>query len=145
MAHTRHSPAATASVRGAGFTLIEVLVALVVLSTGIVLILRAFETSLATLAQSRDAMWGNLLVREIIAETRLSLRSGEDIRSTTRGQAVSGPCTDFRWERIVEPASGLSGIKANGATNTLSQVAVRVWRDGSSREYSVTTYLVHYN
>ena len=97
------------------------------------------------MAHSRDAMWGNLLVREILAETRLSFRAGEGVQSTTRGTAVSGPCSDFRWERIIEPVSGMAGIRANGATNTLALVDVRVWRDGSSREYSVTTYLMRFN
>ena len=61
----------------AGFTLIEVLVTLVILSTGIVVVLQAFDVAVAALGEARDTLWANAIVREKLAEAVLQVNAGE--------------------------------------------------------------------
>ncbi|OGV64865.1 MAG: hypothetical protein A2498_14180 [Lentisphaerae bacterium RIFOXYC12_FULL_60_16] len=123
----------------AGFTLVEVLVALVVLSTGIVLVLRAYETSLSALRVSRQSLWAAVLVRNILSETQTALAAGEPVGSRDGGRSVAGPVEDFQWERLVEPVRRAPG---DGGTNTLVQVEVSAWRGDPDSRYTITTYMV---
>jgi len=124
-----------------GFTLIEVLAAIVVLSFGVVVVLRALETSLSAMGSSRDTMWGNILVREILAGTELDMRSGMEISSYSSGQAQIGPYRDFMWEREMEPAS-VFVLESEETKVSLYKVDVGVWRAGSpGRRYSAETFL----
>ena len=111
------------------FTLIEVLITLVVLSTGIILVMRAFETSLVALCDSRDAVWATLLISEKLAE----IEAGGPSAGRASG-AFSRPYDDFRWERRVLWADG-------DASNALYRVSVSVWRAGVSRKYAAVTQL----
>jgi prepilin-type N-terminal cleavage/methylation domain-containing protein len=134
----KHPGNARAGAR-AGFTLVEVLVALVVLSTGIVLVLRAFETSLSALRVSRQSLWAAVLVRNILAETQTALAAGETVPAYGRGRSASGPVEDFQWERIMESVRRPGGA---AGTNLQLRVEVSAWREDPERRYTVTTYLL---
>ena len=124
------------------FTLIEVLVSMVILSTGIVLLLGAFETSLAALGRSREALWTDTLIRQAMAglDTWLAAHPG------TAPQPSVGRCggryRDFRWRQQVtrvEPPAGIPA--ADQDTAALFEVTVTVWREGSDSRGSAVTYV----
>lgn len=51
-----------------GFTLVEVLVSIVILSIGIVVVLQAFQTSLTALSESRNVLRSSTFARRKLAE-----------------------------------------------------------------------------
>jgi hypothetical protein len=112
-----------------------VLISLVILSTGVVLVLRAFGTSLSALHESRDAMLGNLLIRETISGVRLKALENGSIASSDK-EEISGPdalaCELQIKGMLVSP----------DRSNTLNRVVVTVWRDRDSAQYSASTFVV---
>jgi type II secretion system protein I len=117
------------------FTLIEVLISLVILSTGIVLVLRAFGTSLSALRQSRDAMLANMFIGETISDTRLKALERGEVGSTVDTVEIRGP-DNFAGElRIMQVQVSPDG------SNTLNRVLVTVWRDRAGPQYSASTFI----
>lgn len=107
-----------------GFTLIEVLVALVILSIGIVAVLRSFDTATVALADAREALQATLLAGEKLGEWK----------AAAAGQAADPPVGAFAetfmggvWEGSVE----LDAVSAGAAvTNPLYRVRVQLMRGG---------------
>lgn len=112
----------------AGFTLIEVLIALVVLSTGIVIVLQAFQTSVSALGEARDAMRAAHLLQGKLQELGTM---------SPRQPALSGtgsfpePFDMFLWQVTPAPAAA----RAEG----LEQIRLEVWHANSRVRYAVTT------
>ena len=91
------------TLRTAGFTLVEVLVALAVLTIALAAVMRALSQSIDTSAALRDrtlAMW--------VAQNRLAthqLQPGLPAQDTTEGEAeMAGRA--WRWRELVTPAPG---------------------------------------
>lgn len=124
----------------AGFTLVEVLISLVILSTGIVLVLQALDTSVVALAESRDTLWASLLLRETLDDVdAFRARHGKALPSASRG-TFSGRYANFAWEREVRDAVGPGGGRLDsGDAGELKDVIVTVWRTGSDRTYTAAT------
>ncbi|MFC1452765.1 prepilin-type N-terminal cleavage/methylation domain-containing protein [Verrucomicrobiota bacterium] len=119
---------------GAGFTLIEVLIALVILSTGIVLVLRAFDTSIVALSESRDELRSDMLIREKLASVRSGGRETLRAAGGSRG-SFDPPYQQYLWETEVDAdPQGRPGV---------SLVTVTVWRSGTGLRRSVATLLKH--
>lgn len=129
--------------RRSAFTLIEVLVSIVILSTGLVMVLRAFETAVVALQESRDSLWASILIREKMDEFDLELASRRGKSPSSASGFFSGRYDGFQWERDVETASDVDQATGTTATDQgeLSDVAVTVWRKGSSRKYAARTYV----
>lgn len=135
------APRSRASIKSpdrSAFTLIELLVTVVILATGIVLVLRAFNTAVVALDEARtslDAVW---LVRNRLVEL--------DIEATAEGALVPGRETGrgegraaaMFWESWVEPVDMPSG---GDGTNSLYKVTIAAWRENHARRYSVATYV----
>ena len=122
----------------AAFTLIEVLVSVVILATGIVLILRAFETSLVALAEARDALRATALVHGKLAEIRSGAAVSGAADVSSRGW-FEAPYQNFSW--IVERRStGIAKADRQG-TNALEEVTVTVQRGESATAYTAATYV----
>ena len=113
-----------------GFTLIEVLVTVVILSIGIVLVLRAFETSLVALGQARDALRAGHLIRGKMAEAEAdALEGGRPAYGA--GGRLEAPFSEYRWElRSGGPSGTGTGVAA---------VVVDVWRAGWDVRYTGAT------
>lgn len=117
------------------FTLIEALVTVVILAVGITLVLRAFETSLYALSESRHSLRATMLIGEKMSDARLAaLAEG----ATSLGSA-SGRDADYEWE--MEQADHTPAKDAAGS-NRLNKVTVTVQRKGADRKYFATTYII---
>lgn len=116
-----------------GFTLVEVLVAVVILSVGIVAILQAFHHSLSVLGESRDCLRSSHLLAEKLSETELGALAGNAPESSN-GE-FGGLNNRYRWDCRVVPE--MSVMPAG--TTSLDRVTVTVWRSGSSRRYAAET------
>jgi len=109
-----------------------VLVTIVILSTGIVLVLQAFENSLFALAESRDTMDAHRIIQEKMEDTETSV-----LRAAGSGPArldSNGIEDGFHWEVNVDEITVADGAK-------LQEVTVTVWRKDRNRQYSGTTYI----
>jgi prepilin-type N-terminal cleavage/methylation domain-containing protein len=133
LAETWHSHGCTGACRAgsggmsrAGFTLIEILVAVAVLSVGVVAIFTALHVCVLALEQSRYTMRAGALLQEKL-ET-LSENGGEIEPDT--GQ-FSSPDDDFQWRVDV------SGEETDRSAR-LETVTVTVWSEGRT-EKSVQT------
>jgi len=117
------------------FTLIELLVTVVILSTGIVVILQAFQTSMVALADSRDTMRSAALRHALMVQAELDVRgAGSDTalsdamlhrrypeyRWRVDTRADSDPtCTNSAWlkhELVVVVEHTMSGREAVAET-----------------------------
>jgi prepilin-type N-terminal cleavage/methylation domain-containing protein len=133
------SPTGKSSLRhSSGFTLIEILVTVVILATGIVLVLRAFETSLVALGESRDALRASELIKAKMTELNLQARVEGKIDTSPSG-SFDDPYRDYRWEIATEAAE--SAAAENGGGDVLTKLNVTVWREGSRTTYSADTFI----
>jgi hypothetical protein len=128
-ARSGNTPRWRTALGGGGFTLVETLLAVLVLAVGISLVLRSFGSSLEALGNSAEYTTGLALVEAKLwdLETKGSIAPG----------SYSGQFPDddrrFRWE--VKAAE----VKDMGLCET--QVTVSWDRRGRSRAISVVTYL----
>ena len=131
----------------AGFTLIEILITIVILSVGIVSILHAFETSMNALILSRDVMFGTVLCRDKLSDIKSDVVIGKAPVGTSDGE-FSGTFEDYRWttessllpRNIKESSSGGKADKDEDVGVDLYKVKVSVWRNGypDDRQEAVT-------
>ena len=99
--------------RPAGFTLLEVLVAMTIVATGVTALLRLTSSSTDTLATESTRTQALLAARALLAEAELSPPS----LGSQRGVRTDG----LRWEEFVEPTPH----------PRLRQVRVRVFTDAT--------------
>ncbi|NQT93311.1 MAG: prepilin-type N-terminal cleavage/methylation domain-containing protein, partial [Lentisphaerae bacterium] len=130
--HTRHQ---------AAFTLIEILVTLVILSTGIVLVLQAFETAAVALASSREDLFAHELIEDIVADLEASVLESGDCRTGRDGGGSAGWDGDYRWETDVSRLRGPGEDEGEEPDGSAYEVVVTVFREKSDSEYSATTRL----
>lgn len=120
-----------------GFTLVELLVALVILSTGIVLVLQAFQSSLSALGAARDGLLSDMLVRQVLAEAEQEVRSRPAVTLASRAGRFVGEYADFAWQREVQTEPAPAGLP--GRIAPAMRLTVSVWRAGSSARQTVVT------
>lgn len=126
------------AVKRSGFTLIEVLITLVILSTGIVLVLEAFQTSITALGISRDSMWSNILIKEKFAELRANELENEEFQIAPSSGDFGEPYQKYSWSMDVEY---LNVPSANDEpAGSLRMVTVTAWRKGMRRTEELSTY-----
>ncbi|MCK5849376.1 MAG: prepilin-type N-terminal cleavage/methylation domain-containing protein [Kiritimatiellae bacterium] len=136
-------PTCRQSDRLAGFTLIEVLVAIVILSVCVVGILHAFDSSLSALGVSRNCLWSGMLINEKISEFEGYAREHDEAGMVSGRGAFTGSYSDFRWKSDVSDVSVETDI--DNPPYDLKMLTVTVWRDGTKDEYSAVTYLRLFN
>lgn len=134
----------------AAFTLIEILITIVILSTGIVAVLHAFETSMVGLSKARDVLFSTVLCRDKLTDIEADLLSGEKLDGVSDG-VFDGTYQDYRWgvESILVPhsvsadkGSGKGATKGEEKKPDLYEVKISVWRNGyPDDKQKTTTYL----
>ncbi|MBA4387800.1 MAG: hypothetical protein C0404_07455 [Verrucomicrobia bacterium] len=125
--------------RRPGFTLIEVLVSLVILSVGIVLVLRAFGSATVALGEAHDTFWRSMLIKQKSSDILLEANNGSAPGSS------SGRFTDlpgsYSWDVKTRQISSVSRPGAKpGEVEVLQEVSIDVWRQ-DGRHQAVTTYV----
>jgi len=123
----RHGPA--------GFTLIEVLIAVVVLSVGIVLVLQAMHGALAAWDGGVERMRSAMLAQEQLEQWRLAARTSGAVASGERGRFES-PFSDYRWQVESETVALPGAASGSGA---LHELLCTVWREGRERTFAAAT------
>lgn len=113
---------------------------LVILSTGIVLVLQAFETSLVALGDARANLWGSSLMRQQMAEAELAFKTGSS-QSSTSERFEAEPYCCFRCDR---EAMQIAEIKPgpSGTGYTIFEISAVVSRPGSRLNVGGTTWVI---
>ena len=115
-----------------GFTLVEVCVAVFILSAGVVAVVQACASAVTAL----DAASDTLAATEVLTRCRESLelerRDGTPITSTYRSGAIRVADRDFRWDGRVAPGAALDGARTWDVTFTAG-------RAGTNRRYALAT------
>lgn len=124
--------------RNNGFTLIELLITLVILSVGIVGVLRAFESSLFALGYARDQLWADLLIKEKTAEIDTVFSDNRPLAEMPMTGQFEGMYSDFNWD--LELADIVPKNEEGQGTNKLSRIKLTVWRKGVDRQYTASTF-----
>jgi type II secretion system protein I len=124
--------------KSSGFTLIEVLVSVVILSTGIVFVLQAFQTATVALSEMRDTIWASNIAQSEIDKLRLTGAVGDDLGNGYWSGRYSTYYSDFVWERNIRDANLVAGIEN---PVDVRRVVLTVRRDGSKREFTYETYI----
>jgi len=124
-----------------GFTLIEVLVTLVILSVGLVMVLRALDTSVVALDEARYAVVAERTIREKMSEVESLAGEGGTFALQSAGGRFA---TDdgFVGEMMVEGVEG--SVNAGGKRGTegqLFRVTVALERKVFKTRYAASTYM----
>lgn len=122
-----------------GFTLIEVLIAVVILATGVVVVLQGMHTALAALDGAVDRSRSAMLLRSKIVEAHAAAQGGMDPSSLESSGRFPAPFDAYRW-RLNTGHGGLSGGKTTQSeAGELHEVGITVWRDGTDRSHNAST------
>lgn len=121
--------------RDAGFTLLEVLVTLAILSTGIVLVLGALSASTSALEEGRDALRLTVLARDLVDRTSAALMQQGATLPPAAGR-YAAPNGDFMWTLDVSAVPG-----SESASQALCRVSAAVWRESTGRRCVVESYI----
>jgi type II secretion system protein I len=94
--------------RSRGFTLIEVLVALVIVGFGMGALLSALSASASNVAALREKTLAQWVALNQIADTRLNLQAPQT--GTTEGDLKNFANGDWHWQRDVVPLTQIPGL-----------------------------------
>ena len=132
----------------AAFTLIEVLVTILILSTGIVGILYAFDESMTALFKIRGTMFSTVLCRDKLTDIESDIVADKAPEAAASG-VFTGMYKDYRWDMessLVphsinkESSTSVAGEDENREVN-LYKVKVFVWQnDYPDKRQEAVTY-----
>jgi len=104
-----------------GFTLIEVMVALVIVAFGMGAVLASLSSAANNVAALHDKTLAQWIALNLIADTRLNLQL--PTAGTTQGDVKAFGNGDWHWQQDIVPVPSIPG---------LLEITVRVRRTGSS-------------
>ena len=113
-----------------GVTLIEVLLAVVILSVGIVGVLRAYATSIGALEISRDTVNTIELLKGKMADLEQGMIEQGGISAGSASGQFTGEFKDYNW----------AWEATTSAQNGLCELALSVARTDGTRQFSLVTY-----
>jgi type II secretion system protein I len=113
------------------FTLVEVLLAVAILSVGIVGVLAAYAKSAETLRIAQDHIEAFGLLKQKMSELEVDVRRGRHLGSGRSQGEFAGAMASYTWELEVSA----------GPAEYLDTVVLTVKHKSRPRTYSLATYL----
>ena len=86
-----------------GFTLVEVLISIVILASGIVLVVQGLGRTQDVLRISQNLIKASQIAEEHFAEAEMELREHRKLTTSSREGEEREPGHLFRWSRTVNP------------------------------------------
>lgn len=126
-----------------GFSLIEVLIAVVILSTGMVVVLQGMHTAIGALDSAVDKTRAAVLVRARFDVVSQAALTSDDLSSLSSSGEFEDHYSQYRWDTRVEAVRNKfgDGAVSEDESGKLYEVDVTVWRVGSVRQYRATTLI----
>ena len=130
-----------------GFTLIEVLVAVVILSTGLVVILQGMQTAVKALDVAVDKTRSSFLLHQQLNDLSAAAAAGQDLSELAGEGRFDKPYDRYYRRlkiskvRLTQKNPGAGAVDADDS-GVLYDVRLTVRRAGSERSYSVSTLLL---
>jgi prepilin-type N-terminal cleavage/methylation domain-containing protein len=140
-----HSSVVRAASSRSAFTLIEVLVAVVILAIGITVILQTFSSSTRAMGQCRDSIRADAIIAEQVAELRERIRKKEAPGRFFASGRIGYLDGNFLWERRIRERDRVEVMTPGQQTPRkarLLELEIAAWREGSTAKYTGAT-LVH--
>ena len=109
-----------------GFTLIEVLLSVALLSIGLVFIIKGYMVALDGYGRARFISEGSLILQEKMADGQLEIRSGLRAAGLENGKEK-----DWRWTIRVKEIQ----------TDKLYEIEVEVFQDNGKNKLTAATYV----
>lgn len=122
-----------------GFTLIEVLVAIVILASGLMLIAEGLGRSQQSLKISENLILASQIAETKLAEYEIEAEERHKIRSGTDEGLAIFPGREFRWFKQANPYRHASLQDETRLNQALSRVS---WKEGSRRNEMILETLV---
>ncbi|MFA5148256.1 MAG: prepilin-type N-terminal cleavage/methylation domain-containing protein [Candidatus Omnitrophota bacterium] len=113
-----------------GFTLIEVLVAVVIFAVGIVAVSRAYMTSVGALGIGRDSVQALCLLKQKMSELEFSALEADGLATGVSSGTFDADNAAYEWASEVSPAA-----------YKLNELGLDVRKTGSQRHYTLATYV----
>lgn len=88
---------------GEGFTLIEVLIAVLIVSLVFGLLLESVTRNLADLSRARAGARASQLAADRLRDLKVTLEAGEELEDGTKEGVFEAPDDDLRWQISVTP------------------------------------------
>ena len=138
LTHSRLTHSRKASGRAAGFSLIEIVVALGLLAMGLIGVIRLFPVGLRASKRSEGLSKATFLAQQRLEELRLAGYAA--LSADPPAVPLSGSLGSYQWTAQVEPVDAI-GLPT---TNELRAVTVTVqWPEGGqTRSTAVITYVI---
>jgi prepilin-type N-terminal cleavage/methylation domain-containing protein len=114
-----------------GFTLIEVLVSVAILATGLVLILRAYTTAIVAMDVSDEVVRASLLIDEKMGDVELGLTQDGCSLPVLDGPFTAG---DFSGDIKLKELA-----RVDATSSTVVRVDVTLHRESSGHHYGAAT------
>ena len=118
-----------------GFTLVEIMLTITILTVGIIGILRAYATSINALEVSRDTIDAVCLLKEKMAEIEQTAIDEGGISPGSSSGRFEDEFENFLWKLEVK----------TGSIEDLNEVTLVVSRVGQPRKFSLVTYAENKN
>lgn len=133
MISTRHRAPVVAGRGGAGFTLLEVMVAMAVLGIALLALLTLHHQSLQSVIHSRDISRAGMLCQTIMTQAELEQFPNLGVTKGNFERYFPGQYQKFRWER---------DVAESGVFPDVRKVKVTVFYGPKfARTFSITEYL----
>ena len=126
-----------------GFTLIEIMVSVAILSVGLVLILQAFAHSLNILRISENNLKATFVTENKMAEAQIQAKEDWDTFANGLGERFEFETLECAWElrTSIAPWEGIEEI-AEEYENLNEVQATLAWKAGKRKgEISLVTYM----
>ncbi|MFA6358167.1 MAG: prepilin-type N-terminal cleavage/methylation domain-containing protein [Candidatus Omnitrophota bacterium] len=117
-----------------GFTLIEIMISIAILSTGLILVLQGFTYTLNVLRISQDNLETSLLAEEKIAETEIDIKQNKSAFLQDASGDLQSNNIEFKWQVKLTPDREYEDL--------YEAVTTVLWKEGRRNGSSVfSTYL----
>lgn len=112
-------------------TLVEILLAVVVLSIGVAGVLRAYAGSVQTLEITQENIEAINLLKEKMAEIQQEIIEEKGLSAGSSTGDFEGGLKNYAWESVVQP----------GPHESLHELRLVVYQPGQTRQFSLATYV----